>query len=435
MKPLNIFQRCVRVWERTHPYNAVQMMRVRGEAEVERIAAAWNEVLGASGLGIARVVGRRFCYERAPRQEVAVVNEDRGGLEAYITAEMNRPFRNEKRDEGECSMPFRPFVAAGCREREGEETHYLGMAYQHWVADSVSMRMLLREWFCRLHDPDRVSGKPLEVPSGGYWRYFGPGRAGWHPVEGAMSIVHSMGDFARARRLEEHGKAHAVECSIHRLPEGMIELLRKAARGRRVTVNDLLLAALARACDEEGAAPRRSDRDLALGSIVDLRAMSGEDLGSTFSLFLGLTSVVIRPGALKDREQLLASIGVQNARQKETRAAQVSMLRMAAGFAQAQFLTEEQLAAFYRNYMPFFGGISNVNMNRSWAADYHPSRLLDYVRVAPTGPMVPLVMAVTTMGRRFSYVLTRRASVVDAARGKALAERFGEELTAWAGAG
>src|SRR5271154_1523045 len=127
MRPLNIFQKCIRIWEEAHPYNAAQILHVAGDADVAKIAAAWNEALAASGLGIARVVGRRFCFEPAPTQSIAIVDA-KPGLDAFITHEINRPF-----DE---SMPFRPFVIPG------NGAHHLGVFYQHWVADSIAMRML-----------------------------------------------------------------------------------------------------------------------------------------------------------------------------------------------------------------------------------------------------------------------------------------------------
>jgi len=109
----------------------------------------------------------------------------------------------------------------------------------------------------------------------------------------------------------------------------------------------------------------------------------------------------------------------------------VSMLRMVAGYMQGRFLSQEKLAAFYRNYLPLSGGISNVNMNRAWPAKYHPSPLLDYIRVAPTGPMVPVVIGATTFGKRLTFVLTRRDSVIDEVHGAALARLFIDELTAF----
>lgn len=427
MKPLNIFQRCIRVWEEAHPYNAAQILEIEGAADVERMTVAWNETLGASGLGLARVVGRKFCYEKAPRQEVIVVDPALG-LDGFITREMNRPFvEGPVRRDGECvTMPFRPFVL------QGSGAHHMGVMYQHWVADSVSIRMLLREWFCRLHDPAKVTGKPLHVPEGGLWRYFGPKRCGWSFLQGAITTARATTQFRSARRLEGDDGAQPVACSVHRLPDGMIDVLLESARRRKMTLNDVFMASFARAVDGHGAAPRKSKRALALGSIVDLRATSKENLENTFSLFLGFTAVVVSAEELKDRDKVVASIAAQNAQQKERRAAQVSMLRMAAGYAQGRLLSQKQLAAFYRNYMPVSGGISNVNMNRSWPAEYHPRPLLDYIRVAPTGPMVPLVIGITTLGSRFTFVLTRRASLVDKARGEQLAQAFIGELTAQA---
>ena len=423
MKPLNIFQRVMRIWEEAHPYNAAQILEIAGAADVGKIGEAWNETLWASGLGIARVSGSRFCYERPMPQEIAVVDAA-VGLEGHITGELNRPFGGGGGRKDATTMPFRPFVLPG------EKSHYLGVIYQHWVADSISMRMLLREWFCRLHDPQRVTGRPLHVPHGGFWRYFGPGRGGWNLVEGAVSLLHSTTEFSRARQIDEESGGQEVECTLHRLPDGIVDGLLQVARGRKATLNDVFLAAMARACDEHGAAPRKSPRDLALGAIVDLRAMSSENLENTFSLFLGFTSVVIRAELLRDRDRLLAFIAAQNAHHKEARSAQAGMLRMAAGYTQGRFLTPQKLANFYRNYMPLSGGISNVNMNRSWPAAYHPSPLLDYIRVAPTGPMVPIVIGLTTMGRRLCFVLTRRVSLVDAASGEKLAQAFIDELTA-----
>ncbi len=273
-------------------------------------------------------------------------------------------------------------------------------------------------------------GRALEVPKGGLWRYFGPGRTGWNLSGGAMGMWRGMRQFKTARRLEVVNEDHSVVCSLHRLPDGVVEGLVTAARRRGATLNDFFMAALARACDAHGAEPRRSGRDLAMGTIADLRALSRETLENTFGLFLGFTEVVIRAEDLKDREKVVSAVAAHNARLKEKKAAAASILRMGMGFMQGRFLSQKRLTSFYRNYMPLFGGVSNVNMNRSWPAKYHPGVVLDYIRVAPTGPMVPVVIAVTTIGKRCTFMLTRRASVVDEESGKKLAGMFVEELTA-----
>ena len=108
---------------------------------------------------------------------------------------------------------------------------------------------------------------------------------------------------------------------------------------------------------------------------------------------------------------------------------------MAVGYhAERSFSTPAKLEAFLqKNYMPIAGGVSNVNMNRSWPAAYLPAcMLLDYIRVAPTGPMVPVVIAATTIGETLTFTLTRRGSLIDTAgsRGQNPAQTFIDELTA-----
>ena len=59
--------------------------------------------------------------------------------------------------------PFRPFVLDN-----GDGSYYVGVIYHHWVADSVSIRTVLREWFVRVHDPQRASRVPARLASTGY---------------------------------------------------------------------------------------------------------------------------------------------------------------------------------------------------------------------------------------------------------------------------
>jgi hypothetical protein len=85
---------------------------------------------------------------------------------------------------------------------------------------------------------------------------------------------------------------------------------------------------------------------------------------------------------------------------------------MLAGVAAGKFMKPQRMLHFYQKHLPLAGGISNVNMNRSWATAYHPRPLLDYIRVSPTGPMMPLVFATTTLGHSFHFAYTYRPSIV-----------------------
>jgi hypothetical protein len=62
--------------------------------------------------------------------------------------------------------------------------------------------------------------------------------------------------------------------------------------------------------------------------------------------------------------------------------------------------------------MPLLAGISNVNMTGSWADQEvaPPDRpaVLDYFRVSPVGPLLPLVFTLTTLRDRLSLNVTYR---------------------------
>src|SRR5262249_49093413 len=142
--PYNAFQKVMRLWDEVHPYNAGQIMKLEGEADVDRLNETWKSTL--SRLGIGRIVMNGATYAHTswkgePGQRFIDVATPTEPLEEYITREMNCRF------EGPEYCPFRPFV---WRE---SGAHYAGVIYHHWPADSGSIKMLLREWFCALCDP------------------------------------------------------------------------------------------------------------------------------------------------------------------------------------------------------------------------------------------------------------------------------------------
>ena len=406
---LNVFQRIMRLWDRVYPYNAAQVLHVRGAMELDRLAAAWNGALAALGLGTMCVEGDRFrhevCNGHTPAQPLRVV-EPGVGLEQFISQELNRRFEIEA--EGRSSVcPFRPFVL------QGDGAYYAGVVYHHWVADSVSMRMVLREWFYRMYEPARARVMPLQIPRGGYWHFFGPGSGRWNLDDGLFSTLRLATRFGNARRIQEGTNDYRVACSVQALPDGMIEDLREAARRQQVTLNDVFLAALAEACDRCGATPSGPGRqELALGTIVDLRPSCGRDLSEIFGLFLGFTTVVVRPQALHDWESLLRTVARQSAWQKRCGLAQASLLRMAAAVLESRFLSPQNWVRFYLKHMPLAAGISNVNLGRTWAADYHPGVILDYLRFSPTGPALPVVFTPSSLGQKSHVAVTYRAGLV-----------------------
>jgi hypothetical protein len=89
-----------------------------------------------------------------------------------------------------------------------------------------------------------------------------------------------------------------------------------------------------------------------------------------------------------------------------------------------RLLSTPTLMEFYRKRAAMAGGISNVNLSRDWPGKYHPGALLDYVRISPSGPLLPLVFTPTTLGTRLNFGLTCRESVIPRSEATRLAQMF-----------
>jgi len=418
--PLNIFQRLVRHWDTVHPYNAAQVLKIRGPGNHLQVQQAWHDTLAALGLGPVCITGRRYRYESVngdvAEHAVSALN-GQTNLESYLTGELNRRFTS-----GE--LPMRPFML----QRDGY--YYLGLVYQHWIADSVSIRLLLKEWFLRLYDHSESRRLPVIIPQGGYWKFFGPHRSRWRLGEQILTFLRANTQFRRVRKLQTLGSTDfSMQFALHRVPAGLIQRLLRAARAQGATLNDLFVAAMARVCDKHlpfRYSPQR--QDMALGLIVDLRARSAACLHDAFGLFLGFVSVICRRRDLYQWPRLVKAIAAQTKKQKHTDEARASVVWMCAALAASRFVPKRKTFRFYRKHMPLAGGISNVNLNTCWAHRYHPDPLMEYIRVSPTGPMVPLVFTTTTLGEDFHFGLTYRRSLIADQTAQMIAGEFVQHL-------
>jgi hypothetical protein len=415
--PLNLFQRLTRRWEAVHPYNAAQVLRIRDRIDPAAAGDAWAESLRALGLGRVRL------FEQA-RFEHEVLNGEMAdypacalpagsSLEEHLGRELNRPFHDP--DE----PPFRPFLLPVGND------FYFGVVYQHWIADSVSIRLVLREWFAQLYDPSMRRGSPARQAEEGYWRLFGA-RAGWRLDETILSAFRSHMRHRRVRKVRSAGREdYPVQVLLREATAGLIDPLKEYAAGEGVRLHDVLLAALAEACDRFVPVQSRKTRpDLSVGSIIDLRRHTHPDLNETFGLFLGFTDVVCRPHDLGDWRRLVRSIAAQNRVHRQNGIAQASMTWMLAAQAFNPLVPDRNLYRFYRKELPMAGGLSNVRLNDTWAARYHPDPLREYLRVSPTGPLVPLVFSTTTLGERLFIAMTHRQALLDAPSAGAMIESF-----------
>ncbi|MBC8107656.1 MAG: hypothetical protein H7Z14_13780 [Anaerolineae bacterium] len=419
---LNVFQRLIRQFDAIHPYNAAQVMRLRGQADQVVVDRAWVETLSDLGIGPIRVVAKRF-EQSGPTEtlpDVKVLDPLTGDLAEQLTRGLNRPFNPNGLD------PFRPFVL-----KEDQDSYWAGVVYQHRVADSVSIRMLLREWFLRMFDPQRARRVPLRIAKRGYWNRFGPGHAPWSVGGAVLDTMRWSARMKSARRIEQRDGFTGTDThfSLHHLPDGLVTELFAVARANDVKINDLFLTAMARTCDRHIAArPTKKRYNLALGTIVDLRAGSREVADDEFGIFLGFTSVLCKRHHLNDWRALARSIAFQNRRSKKLASAESSQFRLAVTVLAGRVFSRESLLNWYRKRAPLCSGISNVNLNRTWLSKYCPDPVMEYVRVSPVGPMMPVVFTPSTLGEKLHFGLTCKTAIVSTQLARTIANDFSQNL-------
>ncbi len=395
----NTFQQLMLQWERFAPYNAGQFITLDQEVDRDLVARAFRQTVISLGL------------QQIGQHPDARVVECAEPIETFITREMNRRFMPSE-------SPLRAFTA-----REGAATH-VGIIYRHIVADSASIRLVMRQWFGLIVCPRR--DKPLFTPVslmrerfGGVWR------------EHLLSIVReSMGEVSRlsrikrVRRLVDSDPTRPVAWKRVDLGTGLIRPLMRYAKAHEVKVNDLFVAAAAEACDRH--LPHEesdSRRDLAIGTIVDTRA-PGEVIHERFGLSLGVLQTLWRWQQLRDWDHTLETAAAYSTLARRRNAGRTSGLRLAAAVWVGCRSSPEDLATFYRKRCPLSAGISNVNLSREWPSGHHPSPLQGYTRVSPLGPMLPIVFTPTTLGDSLNLGFTYRTHIVPMEVATRILERF-----------
>jgi hypothetical protein len=419
---LNAVQRLFRSWDAVHPYNAIQAFQLRGTQPLEAAQQAWNDALAALGIGHVILHRNHLTYSTAAGPQSVHLVPEEFSLEEFFPLELDRPF-----PLGEGS-PFRPFLL-----HEGNGA-WLGATYPHWVADSVSIRMLLREWFMRLCVENPPPSQAVTQVRSGYWKLFGGGSV--KILQPAMAFFRGHQRLRAARKpLTVRRSDDASRLLMRRAPEGLSSAVRACCRERGVRVSDLMLAALLEAASRHVPLQRRPNRrDVAVGCILDLRPHARPKLDDAFGLLLGFASIVSAPEEYSNWPRLLESVSRQSERHRRPGIAATCTTWISAALAVSAFIPRRRTNDFYRKTMPLAAGLSSVNLNREWPMEFFPSQLMDYLRISPTGPIAPAVLSATEMGPRLTLALTYQRDVLNAAAAEAILGTVIDRLDAWCGA-
>lgn len=418
--PLNPFQGLMRQWDAMHPYNALQIARVQGPVDRSRAEEAWRSTLVELGIGHAAVrAGGWIIDSPATPDGVRLAHSENPGLalDDLVTLEINRRF-----DEA-AESPFRAFVSP---TTEGKDS-LLGISYHHWAADSVTVRRVLGEWFLRLFDPGRSLREPMRPAQRGDQGWAAASAGSWR---GAVATARWLMRFRRCRRLKLHPPDLSVRFAFRPSPPDLASRMLAAARACDASVNDLLLAALARTAARNVVLRGTGGRDLiGLGEIIDLRAGDAPRAGpEPFGMLLGFAALTCRHQDIPDPRRLVASFAALHGKRRAVGGRRGDVLLIRAALALGRMTRPDKLIRRYQGGLPLAGGLSNVNMNRTWLAPYHPAPLLEYIRVSPAGPLLPLVVAATTLGSNTSLGVTYREFNISRGKRPRIAEEFQRQL-------
>lgn len=435
---LNPFQLLMRRWADLHPYNAGQVMEVSGSPDRERWKAAIESTLADMGLGVPRFSHKDRIAHFTPPAEISV-DQSAECLQTFFNEELNRPFA-----AGDVPIRFCTLPAGDAPE----PSHYLAAVYDHWIADSRGMRELMARIFERYQHPERPSRlAPLTLEAPGFAGLF---RQHTGRLTRTRAIRESLKNVWRQRHGFRVNIADPLDFTsrfqISRLPDGLIDNVYRFSKANGGSVNDTFLAALGQTMGDwthhERTTRKRKffhfrRQQIGLGTIVDIRDAAAEPLDRVFNLYLSSYVVLLKDAEKRGATELTREIAQQTAQLKKSFATVKGFWAL----AMARFWWDLYASNRYRSQLlhktvPVVAGISNVNMTHSFfdvqdadAQDPTAPKCLDYIRISPTGPLLPLVFTLTTLRNRLTLCITYRTTSFTDQQATALGEDFTKRLS------
>ena len=416
---LNLFQATMLDWRDFHPYNAVHAVRLDVPLDVGALTQAIAGCLadaGLTGLVLDRARCRYAWRGGAPRVALEMLDASadwQSSLTHAFERHLNAPFPRTGAID-----PFRFFAMPA------DGGFFVGVAYDHFIAGGDSIVALLDAIAAR-HAARPAATAPLRLYPRTHAHLFAR-----HPLRFARGLAR-LPALARSCRRTIRPRYRAIEdghngFTFFWLDDAQYQALRTASKRWGVTLNDALMALLLVA--QDAAMPRRDmskrRHELAVASIINLRREHGEDAHATFGQFLSSFRVAhpVPPGTTL--EALALDVHRATTRIKREKLFLTTLFAMGVDRIIGRMQTPKQRMGTYAKSYPVGAGVSSLNVDALWQSGAAPL----YVRGVPTGPLSPIVVAVTTSGTRMCMGISYRTTAVTpeeaAALGKDLVSRI-----------
>jgi hypothetical protein len=411
---LNLFQAAMVRWREMHPYNAVHVVSLPQQLDLPRLQVCIQRQLESQGLTGLALDPERLRYEwsggaaSAPVARLDGGANPRGTVRAEMERQLNLAFPAAGRIE-----PFRFFAV------DAASAFHLGLAYDHFVAGGDSIVRLLQrvvEDYCGIApaDPPRPA---FDLYPPGYRRLFA--RQALPLSRGLSSWRRLIASCRRSARPPYPKNGNGYNGVVFgRLEADEVAKLAAAARAWDMTQNDLLLAIMLKILSpyvpERRQAKRR--RDLAVGSIVNVRHDFGVKAADSFVPLLGSFRVAHPVPQEMPLRELARFVHGETARIKQRKLYLQTLLAIGLSGAQWRFLSSAERQAFHAKNYAVWAGVTPLQLNVLWPeANAYPFHL-GYVRAVSTGPLSPIVVALTTLGEVVELALSFREAAFDRGR-------------------
>ena len=381
----------MRGWAELAPYNFLHAMRLEEPADVERWRHAAEHAL------------RPLKIEA----EAVSIETPQTGIEDHFDAELNRGFASG-------DLPIRFFVI-----EVSSGGHWFGAVIDHWLADDFSCRALLQQMYATHQSPAGPTNESALV-----WTTARPWRWDW--LAGCSSFVRQAVMFRRARRTPHRVFLDlTTRCFRTELPDGALIAIRELAKQHSATVHDVFLAAVAQTFGRVQESQHTSRRDsVGIASAMDLRRFETGAAKTGFGFLISQYAIVERRPEQVSFGDLVARIATRTRRLKAVSDAGV--------FAPALLLwrlvrSRRAKATLYQRGAPLVAGLSNVNLSGSWVEQ---AGIPEYRRIGPTGPVIPILLMITTLHGRVFIDTTYRTAAFTRPEAESLLQNFVKHLTA-----
>ena len=421
---LNLFQTTMLRWRSRHPYNAVHAARVRAALDHGRLRATIASALADTGLTGYRLDARRgrYAWRGGPPEVVLGVAPPASDVDDAVRRGIERLLERRYVSEGAYTpITFEAIPADG--------GFWLLLGYDHLVAGGDSAVTLLGGICARYLEP---GGLPrLERHPARFRRLVA--RHPLQSIRAAAAVPRLALHARRARRppgmeIRDGTNAFLAES----LGSAVAEAIGRTAERFGATRNDVVMAALIRAMAGLKPPPADGARryEVAVASIVNIRSDCAAPASRTFGQFLASFRASCADPMHASLEDVVRAVHEESRDLRKRRRYLRSLVAIALSGLAWRVVRDERRDTLYAKHYPVWAGLTTLVVPGLWNALVPSSPAVPdaYRRGVSTGPLAPVVVAVTFSGTSLELGVSFRPAAVPAADVRAALDRLAAEL-------